>query len=239
MDNVWSWDEEERKRREQAAPLQGIQYRAGGEAPPPQQAPAQKTDPLTQYATSKAIGAADRQLEKGADSIWKSGREALANMKNAPTAEANQAILSDTSVAQVGAPMGESTVTSVPFGASPVPTAVGGEGLLGAELTTSAPLSAITTAGGEGAGVVGGELLAGASGTAEALAAAETLAAAEAAALASTAATTAAGTTAAAAAPLAAGAGAAAAEGTMLAAMGPVGWGIGAVLLAQQLGLFG
>jgi len=209
MDNVWSWDEEERKRREQSAPLQGIQYRAGGEAPPAQQAPAQKTDPLTQYAQAKVIGAGDKALMKGADSIWESGKQAITNMNNAPTAEANQAILSDTSVAQVGAPMGESVVTSVPFGASPVPTAVGGEGLLGAELLTSAPLSAAAT-----------DVTTGVATDALATAAADTLATAGTTALAE-----------------AAGGAALAAEAPMLAAMGPVGWGIGAFVLAQKAGL--
>jgi len=202
MDNVWSWDEEERKRREQAAPLQGIQYKPAGEAPPPQQTPAHKSDPLTQYGTAKAIGAADKQLEKGADSIWESGKQAITNMNNAPTAEANQAILSDSSVTQVGAPMIDAPTTVTPF--------VG-------ETTTAAPLSAaLAVDAGEGAGVVGGDLLAGAA--TDALSTLATV-----------------GTTA-----LVEGAGGAAlaAEAPMLAAMGPIGWGIGAVLLAQQLGLF-
>jgi len=211
MDNVWNWEsEDERRKREQAAPLQGVQYKQAGEAPPPQQAPAQKTDPLTQYGTAKAIGAADKQLEKGAESIWESGKQALVNMNNAPTAEANQAILSDSSVTQVGAPMVEAPITVTP--------------LIG-ETATAAPLSAALEVGaGEGARVVGGELLAGAATDALATAAADTAVTA--------------GTTALAEGALAAGAGAAA-EGTMLAAMGPVGWGIGAVLLAQQFGLFG
>jgi len=104
MDNVWSWDEEERKRREQAAPLQGIQYRAGGEAPPPQYAPAQKTDPLTQYAQSKVIGAGDKALMNGAESIWKDIKlnNQIANEAGLDAAYTPPTVAS----ADVGAPLG-------------------------------------------------------------------------------------------------------------------------------------
>jgi hypothetical protein len=192
MDNIWSWEsEDERRKREQATPLQGVQYKTGEQAPSPQQAPAQRTNPLTQYATNKAIGTADRKLMEGGESVWKDLKLNSQIVNEAGLDATLTPPIAPSSVVEAVGPLSANAV-------APVTETIVAETVAPAvvEAATSAIAPAVVET---------------------AVASAAPVAIAETAALGSV----------------------AAAEAPMLAAMGPVGWGIGAVLLAQQLGLFG